>query len=356
MFAYAARRQTFMLREIIQHQRTYALSRFPLRSTGFGRSRRRSPRQSGHEDKTEFEYGERHTFDDSQFWGASACRPTGDPEVGLKRLLLTTDTLVVTRQLEMLNVFLGFEQSNRYVISNAAGEPLGYIAEEPRGVLSMLARQVFRTHRPFRALVMDLEGSPVLWVRRPFAWINSRMFVQRLKDFHSYTPEGEPVLDTFAEVQQQWHLWRRRYDLFLKSSPRRTLTALSSPQPELTPLEAHFNQFALVDEGLWAWHFVLKDARGEGIASIGRAFKGLGREIFTDTGQYLVSFNTPEELGIIGGERTQPSRPSILRELTLDERALVLATAVNIDYDYFSRHSEGGHGMGLPIWWSSGGE
>jgi hypothetical protein len=117
-------------------------------------------------------------------------------------------------------------------LANEAGEPLGYIAEEPRGFLSMFSRQIFRTHRPFRALVMDLHGSPILWVRsivifptsinlsiiqirRPFAWINSRMFVQRLKDLHQYTPEGDPVLDTFGEVQQEWHLWRRRYHLFL---------------------------------------------------------------------------------------------------------------------------------------------
>jgi hypothetical protein len=50
-------------------------------------------------------------------------------------------------------------------LENEAGEPLGYIAEEPRGFLSMFARQIFRTHRPFRALVMDLHGSPILWVR-----------------------------------------------------------------------------------------------------------------------------------------------------------------------------------------------
>lgn len=83
----------------------------------------------------------------------------------------------------MLNIFMGFEQANRYVISewslckdsreyvlrrccpaNEAGETLGYIAEEPRGFLSMFSRQVFRTHRPFRAIVMDSQGSPILWV------------------------------------------------------------------------------------------------------------------------------------------------------------------------------------------------
>jgi len=56
----------------------------------------------------------------------------------------------------------------------------------------------------------------VLQLRRPFAWINSRMYVQRLKECSEYTPESDPILDTFGEVQQVWHPWRRRYDLFLR--------------------------------------------------------------------------------------------------------------------------------------------
>jgi len=82
----------------------------------------------------------------------------------------------------MLNIFVGFEQTNRYAISALSqfswsipqetdnrvatedGEPLGYIAEEPRGIFSVFFRQIFRTHRPFRALVMDNEGTPILWV------------------------------------------------------------------------------------------------------------------------------------------------------------------------------------------------
>ncbi len=156
----------------------------------------------------------------------------------------------------MLNVFIGFEQSNKYTIStllfcqeckelaftdvagSVDGELLGYIAEEPKGFWGILSRQAFATHRPFRAVIMDKEGSPVLWgcliiniilrtntwtniqyilqqVRRPFAWINSRMFVQRLKDRSGSSFEVDPVRETFGDVQQIWHLWRRRYDLFL---------------------------------------------------------------------------------------------------------------------------------------------
>jgi len=141
-----------------------------------------------------------------------------------------------------------------------------------------------------------------------------------------------------------------------RSTPHRVLTLASDPQPEPAPSGAHFNQFARIDEGLWAWHFVLRDARGEGIACVSRAFRGFGREIFTDTGQYAVSFRASDEqvfsLGVNGEEIRH--RPNVVKDLTLDERALVLAMAVNIDYDYFSRHSQGGHGFGFPLWWSSG--
>jgi hypothetical protein len=81
----------------------------------------------------------------------------------------------------MLNIFVGFEQTNKYVIcrchvpyafaplmtgriANEAGEVLGFIAEEPRGLLASFSRQILRTHRPFRAVIMDREGTPVLWV------------------------------------------------------------------------------------------------------------------------------------------------------------------------------------------------
>ena len=42
------------------------------------------------------------------------------------------------------------------------------------------------------------------------------MFVQRLKNCEEDTMRDDPLLETFSEVQQRWHLWRRRYDLFLE--------------------------------------------------------------------------------------------------------------------------------------------
>lgn len=263
---------------------------------------------------------------------------------------MDNEVLVIERQIEMMNIFLGFEQTNRYSISNEAGEPVGFIAEEPRGFIASFSRQLLRTHRPFRALVMDVHGAPVLWLRRPFAFINSRMFVQRLKDYSSYTPEGEPVLDTFAEVQQRWHLWRRRYDVFLRDKPRRILSLASENQPEPDLMEEDFSQFARVDSGFLAWNFSLHDAQGQELGHIGRNFRGFGREVFTDTGQYVVRFGPRPYM--------DPDTPGLLRQprldtdLTMDQRALILSLAVNLDFDFFSRHSEGGHGMGMGMWMS----
>lgn len=54
---------------------------------------------------------------------------------------------------------------------------------------------------------------------------------------------------------------------------------MSDPQPEPEIDSDLFNQFARIDEGLLAWDFRLRNARGEEIASVIRAFRGFGREV-----------------------------------------------------------------------------
>ncbi|TDL27301.1 Scramblase-domain-containing protein [Rickenella mellea] len=274
----------------------------------------------------------------SPLWDVAKRRESHDPQESLRRML-APDALVVTRQIEMLNIFIGFEQANKYAISNISGEPVGYIVEESSGFAAQFARQVFKLHRPFRALILDTDGCPILWLRRPFAWINSRMFAQKVEGYES----DEPVLNTFAEVQQRWHPWRRRYDLFLRPPHEEVepiLTKAGEHQPE--PRLNEFHQFARVDGGLWAWNFSLRDVSNREIASVNREFRGLGREILTDTGQYVVRFFPTPSVPIMG-EIQKPSGPS---QLTYDEKALVLAMSVNVDFDYFSRHSGGGPGLG----------
>ncbi|WRT69687.1 uncharacterized protein IL334_006677 [Kwoniella shivajii] len=263
-----------------------------------------------------------------------------DPQGILKdnhaaREILGHESLVIVRQLEMLNVFMGFEQANRYAIHSPDGQHVGFLAEEEQTIISAISRQALRTHRPFRAVIMDKHGKPILWVRRPFAFINSRIFVHAEEG-----SEGKLV----GEAQQQWHPWRRRYNLFQ------------------TREEETFKQFAKVDSGFLAWDFWLKDRDDRLVASINRNFRGLGRELFTDTGQYVIRFDAAgTELNLPPGSNINVQGQSLILPegkeggLTLDQRAMTLATAVSIDFDYFSRHSGSG-GMGFPFMFWGGGD
>lgn len=241
------------------------------------------------------------------------------PDTSVARIL-ENGALIVERQMEMMNVFLGFEQASKFVITDAAGNHIGYLAEEERGISQTLARQAFRTHRAFTAHVMDREGKEVLTIRRPFAWINSRI--------HCVQPQLQEVV---GEAQQVWHPWRRRYDLFLNR-------------------QGEYEQFATIDEPFLSWDFTALDKGQQLVGSINRDFKGFGREIFTDTGCYVLRLDAASSETTHSKQMVAGSRPE---GMTLDERAMLLATAVSVDVDYFSRHSHAGRGGMfdmLPLW------
>lgn len=78
--------------------------------------------------------------------------------------ILSNSAIVVTRQLELMNVMLGFEQANKYVIMDPKGGHIGYMAEREMGMGNMVARQMFSTHRSFTTHVFDRHGKEVLRV------------------------------------------------------------------------------------------------------------------------------------------------------------------------------------------------
>jgi hypothetical protein len=151
--------------------------------------------------------------------------------------------------------------------------------------------------------------------------------------------------------------------------------------------EHTFHQFAAINEPMLSWDFTMADTHGNLIGSINRNFRGFGREIFTDTGQYVIRFDaaSPETTNIsqsgvvqrfpqrkmdlvpltpmkeptsfrrenpkgkskvldlsqeIGPPpQTQLVERTSAKGLTLDQRAVMLATSVSIDFDYFSHQS-----------------
>lgn len=295
--------------------------------------------------------------------------------------MLNNSSLVIQRQIEMMNVFLGFEQANKYVIMNGRGETIGYMAEQDHGMGSMLVRQMAKTHRSFTCHIFDNSEREILRIHRPFSWISSRIRIYDPTTSGEYSQsdslQGTSVQSTInqtsaaqisplplddmriiGEAQQQWAPLRRKYNLF----NYRSIAPPSDSTPKLasgdTPntsakaltvtegnseqaIEAGMQQFAYVNEPFLSWDFSLKDADDQKIGSVNRNFVGFAREIFTDTGVYALRMDSA---ALEEGTQEQMA-------MTLDQRAVMLATAVSIDFDYFSRHSGhvGGGGF-FPLW------
>ncbi|KAJ8471697.1 hypothetical protein OPV22_026040 [Ensete ventricosum] len=231
----------------------------------------------------------------------------GSPEEVRLVPLLSRANLLITRDIEWANIMFAFEQENRYVIVDACYPqlPVGFIRESS----NVIFRQLLRGRRPFVAHIFDAMGNEIFRVRRPFWWINSTIYAEI---------DGKEV----GVVHRRWHLWRRIYDLYLGNK-----------------------QFAVVENpGFWNWTFTLKDEDDNVLAQIDRDWRGIGFELFTDAGQYVIRFGNSNSLPI-----TEPASGiqelEVARPLTLSERAVAVALAVSLDNDYFSRS----RGWGLPI-------
>ena len=206
-----------------------------------------------------------------------------------------------------------------------------------------------------------------------------------------------------GEAQQRWAPLRRKYNLFLhQGSPAADASLPPSSTPQLSsgtlPLSTTKNlepiatsttsssssssssaatgsyaQFAYIDERFLSWDFSLLSSDNRLLGSVSRNFSGFGREIFTDTGVYALRMDAAsygeqqQQSDLISGSSSNSNdaaqspmhdhgkQVEMVPEenqpgMTLDQRAVMLATAVSVDFDYFSRHSGPGGGGFLPLW------
>ncbi|ODQ80519.1 hypothetical protein BABINDRAFT_160794 [Babjeviella inositovora NRRL Y-12698] len=224
--------------------------------------------------------------------------------------ILSQPTLVVERQIEMMNVVLGFEQANHYRIMDAMGNVLGSMRERDFGIGKMILRQVTRLHRPFLVDVFDVNENHIFTIRRPFSFINSHIKAI-LPGVQGDDTDGVVI----GESIQSWHLWRRRYNLFKKTGVD------------------NYDQFGSIDSGFLSFNFPVHDENGGVMGAVDRNWVGLGREMFTDTGVYVLRFDPASFQGM------EDVYPQLSGPMALDQRAVMLGNAVSIDFDYFSRHS-----------------
>ena len=201
--------------------------------------------------------------------------------------LFRSDTWIVKQNLNLTEVVLGFESANQYKILSEDGESLGFIAEKSSGLFSWLKRQILRSHRSFEAAVLDADGNTAVILKHPFYWIWSSLFIYDSND------------KLLGSVHRRFTLISRRYDLY-------DVTATS---------------FASVYAGVFrVWTFDFFDRAQNKIGFISKKWGGLVKEYFTDADCYVVKLEPQNQ------------------DFSTQQKAIFLAAAVAIDFDYFEEN------------------
>ena len=198
--------------------------------------------------------------------------------------LATATTLMVRQSTELAELF-GFETRNKYAIETATGKPVAFAAEQQKGVLGFLLRQLLGHFRTFEIQFFDAARAPVLRAVHPF-----RLLFQRLEVFDA----GGRML---GAIQQRFALFSKRFDV--QNAAGRVTLEVRSP--------------------LWRpWTFVFT-RDGREVARIEKKWSGVLTEVFTDKDRFFVQLGT---------------------ETTTDERQLLLAAAIFIDLQYFENKAD----------------
>ena len=193
-------------------------------------------------------------------------------------MLQNYQKLTVRQEVEMLQVFTGFETRNRYRILDPNGQDVLYAYEES----GTLSRMFLQSNRPLTLHLIDNGGKTVLTAQRDFFWFFSHL--------HFSSPEGREV----GSMQRRFKWINRRFDLTDADG-----SLLHVDGPIFRP------------HTFWFRH------SGGDLAKVTKRWSGLSREAFSVADNFEVEFSdgtTPESM-----------------------RWLILGAAFAIDLDFFEK-------------------
>lgn len=189
-------------------------------------------------------------------------------------------------------IITGFESANKYELLNEDNEKIGFIAENSSGIFKLLIRSFFKSHRPLDVRVYDKQGNDVIHLDRSFYFFFSTMMVK------------DRAGRVLGSIDQKFAIFRKRYEL-----------------------KDHLGKsFAKIDSGFFSFFsFDIECLRsGRSLGHIKKRWGNLLKEMFTDSDTFGVD---------------------ISNELTDDQKAIVLSTAISVDFDYFEDNSARGSGF-----------
>jgi len=191
----------------------------------------------------------------------------------------------IKQRKEWTEVLVDWETRNQYVVTTEDGAGVARIAEKSGGLMDHAKRFFLRSHRAFEIGVFDLQGNALVVLERGFFWIFS--------DLEIHTPDRRRV----GNVRRRWGVLYRRYDL----------------------LDSHGRIFAHVKGPRWRiWTFPVLGEEGRREATISKKWGGILKEAFADADTFGIDFQGPD--------------------WSEDERAVIFAAALSIDFDFFENN------------------
>ena len=158
---------------------------------------------------------------------------------------------------------LGFETRNKYRVSDEQGQEIGFAAEQQKGFLGFILRQVLGHWRTFEIHFFSSHREPIFKAVHPF-----RLFFQRLEVF---SPDGQRI----GAIQQRFSILSKKFDV--EDSTGQVVMSVKSPIWKI-----------------WQFPFFQAGHLGSEVhqkAIIQKKWSGLLNEMFTDKDKFLVEFN-----------------------------------------------------------------
>lgn len=208
--------------------------------------------------------------------------PTTIVPGALAARLRSTPQVFVRQHREPWEWLAGVETRNKYLVADATGAPLAWAAEQQKGLLGFVLRQLLGHFRRFELLVYGPAREIALRVVHPFRWVFKRLEVQGA--------DGRPI----GAVQQRFSVLKKSFDVE----------------------DARGRAVIQVRSGLFRpWRFDF-ERNGRMVARVEKRWSGVLSEAFTDRDNFRVTFDPA---------------------LGDDERLVVLAAAIFVDLRYFER-------------------
>ena len=115
--------------------------------------------------------------------------------------LQNTHQVLVVQRREWAELF-GFETRNKYEIFNQSEERIGFAAEQQKGFLGLLFRQLLGHWRSFEVHFFNEQRQQVMVSRHPF-----RFFFQ---EFHIFNQQGRQI----GRCEQRFGIFTKKFDVY----------------------------------------------------------------------------------------------------------------------------------------------